>query len=110
MRRSKCQRRLKCSSAPPEAVNEGQSSLIIKVPPPPFTTLMSAFTNYDSNGDGRIEINSLKAAFPSPEAYSPAPNGVVIVFVDPRLLSDDPTNAVSRTEMLLWLGIYSSDS
>lgn len=78
-------------------------------PPPSFTTLMARYTPYDMNGDGRVEINSLKALFPNPEPYYAAPKGVVIVLVDPRVVTDDPAIQMSRFEMSLWLGLLGSD-
>jgi hypothetical protein len=78
-------------------------------PPPNFTTLMSRYTPYDINGDGRQEINSLKALFPNPEPYYYTPNGVVLVLVDPLLVTDDPNIAINRTQMSLWLGILGMD-
>jgi hypothetical protein len=70
---------------------------------------MQRNTPYDMNGDGRPEINSLKALFPNPEPYYTSANGVVIVLVDPRLVTDDPTIQMSRFEMSLWLGLLGSD-
>lgn len=78
-------------------------------PPPSFTTLMSRYTPYDINGDGRQEINSLKALFPNPEPYYSTPNGVVIVLVDPKLVTDEPNIQVSRFEMSLWLSLLGMD-
>src|SRR5262245_4398839 len=78
-------------------------------PPPTLSAILSQFNNYDMNGDGRAEINSLKPAFANPEAYTPQPNGLVIVFVDPRLVSDDPNNGISAFEMKLWLNFYGTD-
>jgi len=71
--------------------------------------LMNRYTAYDMNADGRPEINSLKALFPNPEPYSPAPNGVAIVLVDPKIVTDDPAIQMSRLEMSLWLGQLGSD-
>jgi len=70
---------------------------------------MNRYTAYDMNADGRAEINSLKALFPNPEPYSPAPNGVAIVLVDPKIVTDDPAIQMSRFEMSLWLGQLGSD-
>jgi hypothetical protein len=78
-------------------------------PRPTFTTLMSRYTPYDINADGINEINSLKALFPNPEPYRVTTGGVVIVLVDPKLVTDDPTVQMSRLEMSLWLGILGSD-
>jgi hypothetical protein len=78
-------------------------------PPPSFTNLMSHYTAYDINGDGRAEINSLKALFPNPEPYYATANGVVIVLVDPKIVTDDPNIQMSRFEMSLWLGLLGSD-
>jgi hypothetical protein len=82
-------------------------------PPPPPTpslkTLMSRYTPYDMNGDGRQEINSLKALFPNPEPYYATANGMVIVLVDPLVVTDDPAIQMSRFEMSLWLGLLGSD-
>ena len=74
-----------------------------------FESLMAKYKNYDMNADGRVEINELKHLFPNPEAYAPAENGAIVVFVDPRLVSDDPSNEISRFEMQLWLGMYAVD-
>ena len=70
---------------------------------------MSRYTPYDINGDGRLEINSLKPLFPNPEPYYATPNGVMIVLVDPKLVTDDPSVQMSRFEMSLWLGILGMD-
>jgi len=81
-------------------------------PPPPrpsFATLMSHYTPFDINADGTAEINSLKALFPNPEPYYSTPNGVVIVLVDPRLVTDDPAIQMSRFEMSLWLAHLGND-
>jgi hypothetical protein len=78
-------------------------------PRPTFTTLMSRYTPYDINGDGVQEINSLKALFPNPEPYYATPNGVVIVLVDPKLVTDEANIQMSRFEMSLWLGLLGSD-
>ena len=77
--------------------------------PPTFPALMSAYTGYDIDGDGRAEINSLKALFPNPAPYSTTLNGVVIVLVDPHLVTDDPNIRMSRFEMSLWLALLGSD-
>lgn len=78
-------------------------------PPPSFTTMMNSYTGYDMDGDGRAEINSLKALFPNPEPYYATPNGVVIVLVDPHLVTDDPNIHMSRFEMSLWLSLLGND-
>jgi hypothetical protein len=78
-------------------------------PPPMFVQLMSRYTNFDMNGDGRVEIDSLRPAFPNPAPYARSEKGVLIVFVDPRLLADDPNSDISGFEMGLWLSMYSSD-
>jgi hypothetical protein len=78
-------------------------------PPPSFTTLMSRYTPYDINNDGRKEINSLKALFANPEPYYSTPNGVVLVLVDPKLVTDDPNIAINRAQMSLWLAIMGMD-
>jgi hypothetical protein len=70
---------------------------------------MSRYTPYDLNGDGTAEINSLKALFANPEPYRATSNGVVIVLVDPRVVTDDPTIQMSRLEMSLWLSLLSND-
>jgi hypothetical protein len=70
---------------------------------------MARYTPFDINGDGRREIDSLKALFPNPEPYSATPNGMVIVLVDPRVVTDDPSIQMSRFEMSLWLGLLGSD-
>ena len=58
--------------------------------------MMNGYTGFDIDGDGRAEINSLKALFPNPEPYYATPNGVVIVLVDPHLVTDDPNIRMSR--------------
>ncbi len=78
-------------------------------PRPSFTTLMSRYTPYDINADGIREINSLKPLFPNPEPYRVAANGVVIVLVDPKLVTDEPTLQMTRFEMSTWLGILGND-
>jgi hypothetical protein len=81
-------------------------------PPPPrptFVQLMNRFTPYDINGDGVQEINSLKALFPNPEPYYATANGVVIVLVDPKLVTDDPNIQINRAQMSLWLAILGMD-
>lgn len=70
---------------------------------------MSRYTPYDMNGDGRQEINSLKPLFPNPEPYYNSTNGMVIVLVDPLLVTDDPNIQMGRFEMSLWLGLLGSD-
>lgn len=81
-------------------------------PPPPrpsLTTLMSRYTAFDMNADGRVEINWLRSLFPNPEPYRAMPNGMVIVLVDPSVVSDDAAIQTSRVEMSLWLGLLGSD-
>lgn len=63
---------------------------------------MSRYTPYDINRDGTHEINSLKALFPNPEPYYTTPNGVVIVLVDPKVVTDEPNIQMPRFEMSLW--------
>jgi hypothetical protein len=84
-----------------------------KDPPPPtaqsLTTLMAKYANYDMNGDGIAEINSLTPAFPNPPPFVSRPKGLVIVFVDPRLIRDDPNTTISGVEMRSWLSMYGND-
>jgi hypothetical protein len=76
---------------------------------PSFAELMARYTRFDLNRDGFAEITSLESLFAQPEPYTVQPQGVIIVFVDPRLVVDDPAIAMSRFEMLLWLGQLSND-
>ena len=78
-------------------------------PRPTFVQLMNRFTPYDINGDTVKEINSLKPLFPNPEPYYSTPNGVVIVLVDPKLVTDDPNIQMSRFEMSMWMSILGMD-
>ncbi len=78
-------------------------------PPPSFQTLMSGYANYDLDGDGKAEINSLTSVFTNPWTYTPAPNGVVIVLVSPSLLTDDPNIRMPRYQMALWLAGLGTD-
>jgi hypothetical protein len=57
-------------------------------PPVPFGTLCSSYANYDMNGDGTAEINSLKLMSFEPATAPAGTNGMVVVFVDPRVLAD----------------------
>jgi hypothetical protein len=82
-------------------------------PPPPsilsFAEMMSKYSNFDMNGDGRAEINWLRSLFANPEPYVVRPAGVIVVFVDPRLVTDDSSIETTRLEMLLWLSLLGSD-
>jgi hypothetical protein len=78
-------------------------------PRPSFVELMSSFTNHDINTDGRAEINSLKPALVNPPPYATTPKGVVIVFVDPRLVRDEPSTTISASTMRGWLASYGWD-
>jgi hypothetical protein len=78
-------------------------------PRPSLVELMSSFTNYDLNTDGRVEIHSLKPAQVNPPPYATAPKGVVIVFVDPRLVRDEPGTTISASTMRGWLASYGWD-
>jgi hypothetical protein len=70
-----------------------------------FAQLMRQYTPFDINGDGRHEINSLEALFASPQPYVAQPNGVVVVLVDPRLVSDEPGIGVSGVEIKVWMAL-----
>lgn len=69
-------------------------------PPPGFATILKAFCAFDLDRDGTPEINSLTPLFAGQEPYAAARNGVDIIFVEPRLVAADPTNGVTRFEML----------
>ena len=102
---------LRCSTCDPDPVPPTPPP---PPPPPPprpvgFTTLMSRYSPFDINGDGRFEIDSLKALFPNPEPYYDTPGGVVIVLVDPAIVTDDPNIRMSRFEMSMWLGLLGTD-
>ncbi|MBO9574373.1 MAG: hypothetical protein J7494_01420 [Sphingobium sp.] len=78
-------------------------------PRPSFKQIMDAFCNFDINGDGLAEINSLTPMQVKPEPYSAQPNGVIIVFVERRLVVDNPATSTSATAMKLMLGLLGSD-
>lgn len=78
-------------------------------PPPSFAAILDSFCGFDINGDSTIEIKSLKPLFTAQEPFVVTPQGVAIVFVDPRLVADDPSNGVTRTEMMLRLAQLRQD-
>lgn len=78
-------------------------------PPPTFVSIMDRFCGFDINGDGTLEINSLKPLFAQQEPFVGMPNGVAVVFVDPRLVTEDSSIGVSRIEMMLRLGQLRQD-
>jgi hypothetical protein len=77
--------------------------------PPSFTTLMSHYSPYDINGDRLREINSLKPLFPNQQPYHSTARGVVIVLVNPRLVTDEPAIPTTRAHMMASLGTLGSD-
>jgi hypothetical protein len=92
---------------------DGQGNCVRTAPtpsgPPTFAQILAQYASYDLNGDGRVEINSLKPLFADTAPYATPPNGVVIVFVEPRLVRDEAGNPISGAEMKLWLSILRAD-
>jgi len=76
---------------------------------PSFKQIMDAFCNFDINGDGLAEINSLTPMQARPEPYIAQPNGVIIVFVERRIVMDNPATGTSGTAMKLMLDILGND-
>jgi hypothetical protein len=73
----------------------------------PFSTLCSNYSTYDINADGIDEINSLALMPFEPATASSAPNGMVVVFVDPRVLAD--FTGSRRTELSIYLANWRQD-
>ena len=76
---------------------------------PTFRQIMDAFCAFDINADGTAEIHSLTSMMTNPEPYVLQPNGVIIVFVDPRLISQDPDIRTPGLAVQLMLGLLGSD-
>jgi hypothetical protein len=76
---------------------------------PTFKQIMEAFCAFDINGDGTAEINSLTSMMKNPDPYESRPNGVIIVFVDPRLISKDPNIRTPGLAVQLMLGLLGGD-
>ena len=99
------------SNAPAEArvSRDGDNLPPAAASPPSIPAILASFCGFDIDADGTPEINSLTPLFADDEPYAAAPNGVDIVFIDPRLVTADPTNGVTRFEMMVSLAQLRQD-